>query len=113
MRTHAFDYRDLHTAPLELTSIHEEFKATIRRFAMENLRPAAIELDKLQPEDVVREGSLFWQNMRRMHELGYHTIFIPEEFGGIGFRVLATRRRRPERPPAGKGRVTFRRAILF
>jgi alkylation response protein AidB-like acyl-CoA dehydrogenase len=84
MSTRNYDYSDMNVANLELTPDHEELKATIRRFAMENLRPAAIELDKMRPEDVVKEGSLFWQNMRKMHELGYHTIFIPEEFGGIG-----------------------------
>ena len=80
----AYDYCDMHAAELELTDDHEELKQSLRRFAMENLRPASIELDKMSAEDVIREGSLFWQNMKKMHALGYHTIFVPEEYGGIG-----------------------------
>ena len=84
MSSHAYDYSDLNTAALELTAEHEELKSSVRRFAMENLRPASIELDRMKPEEVIKEGSLFWQNMRKMHELGYHTLFVPEAYGGIG-----------------------------
>ena len=41
-------YRELN---LELSEEHELLKEEVHRFAVEVLRPASIELDKLPPED--------------------------------------------------------------
>jgi len=79
-----FDYLDLNSAELKFTDEHEAFKQNVRKFAMENLRPAAIELDKMSPEDVIKEDSLFWKCMKKIHQNGYHTVLIPEELGGTG-----------------------------
>lgn len=84
-----YDYQDLHEAePMELTDEHEDLKKSVRKFAMEVIRPASIELDKMDPEDVIKKDSPYWACMKKMHELGYHTIFIPEEYGGIGLDPL-------------------------
>jgi alkylation response protein AidB-like acyl-CoA dehydrogenase len=85
----AYDYLDLQQAePVQFTDDHENLKKSVRKFAAEVLRPASIELDKMSPVDVIKEGSPYWQCMRQMHELGYHTIFIPEAYGGIGLDPL-------------------------
>ena len=85
----AYDYQDLQEAePIELTDEHEDLKKSVRKFAMEVMRPASIELDKMSPVDVIKPGSPYWDCMRKMHELGYHTIIIPEEYGGIGLDPL-------------------------
>jgi alkylation response protein AidB-like acyl-CoA dehydrogenase len=85
----AYDYLDLQQAdPIEYTDDHEDLKKSVRKFATEVIRPASVELDKMTPEEVSRKGSPYWQCMQQMHELGYHTIFIPEEYGGIGLDPL-------------------------
>ncbi len=73
---------------LELdTTINEEQKAVqdmARRFAMEVMRPAGIELDKLSdPADVIAEGSVLWDVMKKQRELDLHRAGIPKEFGGL------------------------------
>jgi alkylation response protein AidB-like acyl-CoA dehydrogenase len=85
----AYDYLDLQQAdPIAYTDDHEDLKKSVRKFATEVIRPASVELDKMTSEEVSRKGSLYWQCMQQMHELGYHTIFIPEEYGGIGLDPL-------------------------
>jgi len=85
----AYDYTDLQQGDqIAYTEDHEDLKKSVRKFAVEVIRPASIELDKMSPDDVVKKDSPYWQCMRQMHELGYHTIFIPEEYGGIGLDAL-------------------------
>jgi alkylation response protein AidB-like acyl-CoA dehydrogenase len=53
------------------------------------LKPASITLDKLaDPEDVIREGSVYWDVFRKYHELGRHLAAFPEELGGANLRGL-------------------------
>ena len=81
-----FNYLDLNE---ELTKEQIQLKLSIREFAQKVLRPAAKELDEFQnPEDVVKKGSLFWECMRKMRELDYHTAHIPAELGGMGLSPL-------------------------
>lgn len=85
----AYDYLDLHSAEqISLSQDHEALKTQVRKFVTEVVKPASIELDKMSAVDVIKEGSPYWTVMRKMHELGYHTIFIPEELGGIGLDPL-------------------------
>ncbi|NLW68385.1 MAG: acyl-CoA dehydrogenase family protein, partial [Bacteriovoracaceae bacterium] len=85
----AYDYTDLQQGDqIAYTEDHEDLKKSVRKFVAEVIRPASIELDKMSPDDVVKKDSPYWQCMRQMHELGYHTIFIPEEYGGIGLDAL-------------------------
>ena len=68
-----------------LTEEQIHLKNEVHRFAKEVLRPASIELDKLHdPEDVVKEGSVFWDVFRKYYELGYHVRTLPEALGGRG-----------------------------
>ena len=71
---------------LDMT-INEEQRAVrdmANRFAMEVMRPAGAELDKLaDPADVIAEGSVLWDVLRQQRELDLHKVGIPKEFGGL------------------------------
>jgi len=73
---------------LELTEEHELLKEEVHKFAVEVLRPASIELDRMSPEDVVKEGSLYWQCMAHMYRNNYHTVLISDAYGGLGLDPL-------------------------
>lgn len=80
------DYLDLN---IELTDEQIDLKKSVRKFAKEVLRPASIELDKLSnPADVLKKDSIYWNCMKQMKELGYHTVFIPDTYGGLGLSPL-------------------------
>lgn len=71
---------------LDLT-LSDEAKAmyeTIRKFAMEVMRPAGIQLDQLaDPADVIAKDSVLWDVIRTARELGLHKRGIPKEYGGM------------------------------
>jgi alkylation response protein AidB-like acyl-CoA dehydrogenase len=72
-----------------LTPTQESLKQEMHRFAAEVARPASVELDKLaDPEDVIKEGSVFWDVFRKFYELGHHVASLPEEMGGANIRGL-------------------------
>ena len=73
----------------QLNSDETSLKEQIHRFAAEVLRPAAAELDRLPPEDVIAEGSVLWDVFRKLYGLGYHTRALPEELGGVMLSPLA------------------------
>ncbi len=79
-------YTDLN---LELTDEQIALKEAVHTFSMEVLRPASIELDKLPPEDVIAKNSIYWDCMRQMYQNGYHTILVPDEYGGLGLDPLS------------------------
>jgi alkylation response protein AidB-like acyl-CoA dehydrogenase len=73
-----------------LTVQEQAIKTEVHRFAEEILRPASLELDKMQdPSDVIAEGSPYWEVFRRAYELGYHTAHLREELGGANLSPLA------------------------
>ncbi|CAD7846322.1 MAG: Acyl-CoA dehydrogenase [Olavius algarvensis Delta 4 endosymbiont] len=72
-------YQDLN---IDLTAEQIAIKEETHKFAKEVLRPASIELDKMAPEDVIK-SDLFWNAMKKGYELGFHTIFIPDTYGGL------------------------------
>lgn len=67
---------------IELTDEQNTIKEETHRFAKQVLRPASVELDKMAPEDVIR-SDLFWDAMKKGYELGFHTIFLPDSYGGL------------------------------
>ncbi|HQG30575.1 MAG TPA: acyl-CoA dehydrogenase family protein [Deltaproteobacteria bacterium] len=86
----AFEFTDLQeVSPIELSDYHEDLRKTLRKFATSVIRPVSVELDQMTPEEVIKKGSPFWSTMKQMHGLGYHTIFLPEAYGGIGLDPLA------------------------
>ena len=74
------NYLDL---DLDLTEEDIELKRAAHRFAKEVMRPIAKKLDEMTPEEVIAKDSPFWEFMRKAYELGYHTILIPEPYGGM------------------------------
>lgn len=68
---------------LDLTEEDIELKSAAQRFAREVMRPIAKKLDEMTPEQVIAKDSPFWEFMRKAYELGYHTIWIPESYGGM------------------------------
>ncbi len=74
---------------MDLTDEQIALKKSVHKFAKEVLRPAAMQLDALAgPEEVLKRESVYWDVMRQMKELGYHTAFIPDHFGGMGLSPL-------------------------
>ncbi len=78
-------YRELN---LELTEEHELLKEEVHKFAVEVLRPASIELDRMSPEDVIKPGSPYWECMAEMYRNNYHTVYVADEYGGLGLDPL-------------------------
>jgi alkylation response protein AidB-like acyl-CoA dehydrogenase len=73
----------------DITEEDEAVKTQVHRFAAEVLRPASIELDKMSPEQVIEEGSPYWDVMRQAYQLGYSRSYLPPALGGAGMSPLA------------------------
>lgn len=73
---------------LDLTEEHRLLKNEVHRFAVEVLRPASLELDKMSPEDVIKKGSPYWECMAQAYRNNYHTVLISDEYGGLGLDPL-------------------------
>ncbi|BBB33624.1 acyl-CoA dehydrogenase [Thermotomaculum hydrothermale] len=74
---------------IDLTEEQEVLKKEVHKFAVEVLRPAAIKLDKMTPEEVIAENSIYWDVMKKMYELGYHTVHTPDEYGGMALDPIS------------------------
>jgi len=79
-------YHDLN---IDLTPEQIAIKEETHKFAKEVLRPASIELDKMAPEEVIK-SDLMWNALRKGYDLGFHTIFIPDGYGGLATDPLET-----------------------
>ncbi|UCD56634.1 MAG: acyl-CoA dehydrogenase family protein [Candidatus Hydrogenedentota bacterium] len=67
-----------------LTDEQKAVRDLSRKFAMEVVRPAGIELDKLaDPADVIAEGSVLWDVLRKFRRLDLHKLAIPKALGGM------------------------------
>jgi len=75
---------------LELTKELIMIKQETHKFAAEVFRPASLELDKINDPDEVIKSPVFWDTMKKGYELGYHTMFIPDTWGGLGSDPLET-----------------------
>ncbi len=74
---------------IELTEEQEALKREVHKFAVEVLRPASIELDKKTPEEVIAPDSVYWDVMKKMYQLGYHTVHTPDEYGGMALDPIS------------------------
>jgi len=63
-------------------------KETTHKFAKEVMRPVAKELDEMTPEEVIAPKSPFWDFMKKAYKLKYHTILLPDVYGGLGATTL-------------------------
>jgi alkylation response protein AidB-like acyl-CoA dehydrogenase len=68
---------------LDITDEHAAIWKTTKEFVTNVWRPADIELDQMSdPEDVIAEGSVLWDVVRKSHQLGYHALGFPRAYGG-------------------------------
>ena len=79
-------YHDLN---IDLTAEQIAIKEETHKFANEVLRPASIELDKMAPDEVIK-SDVMWNALRKGYDLGFHTIFIPDAYGGLATDPLET-----------------------
>ena len=75
---------------IDLTKAQNTMKEETHRFAREVLRPASLELDKIDDPDAVIKSPLFWDTMKQGYDLGYHTIFLPDSYGGLATDPIET-----------------------
>jgi len=81
------DYLDL---DLNLTDEAKAIYETARKFGMEIMRPAGIELDKLaDPADIISDGSVLYDVFKKFRELGFHKIGLPQALGGMKEEIPA------------------------
>jgi alkylation response protein AidB-like acyl-CoA dehydrogenase len=80
-------YRDLN---MDLTPEQIAIKEETHKFAKEVLRPASLELDKISDPQEMIKSDLLHSTLRNGYELGYHTIFIPDSYGGLATDPLET-----------------------
>ena len=73
---------------LKLTERQEALKASVHKFSKEVFRPAGEKIDKLNPDEIVKAGSLWWECKKQFREIDLHASFIPEKFGGLGMGPL-------------------------
>lgn len=72
-------YTDLNK---ELTDEQKMLKQRMHEFAAQVLRPAAWELDKMSPDDVIAPGSRLRDVFRMAYEQEFHLRGFPEALGG-------------------------------
>ena len=65
-----------------LTEDQIQLREQTHRFAAEVLRPAALELDLLSPEEAIAPESRLWEVFRQAYKAGYHLRSFPPELGG-------------------------------
>lgn len=75
---------------MDLTKAQIAMKEETRRFAKEVLRPASLELDKIHDPAEVIASPLFWRTMKQGYYLGYHTILLPDTYGGLASDPIET-----------------------
>ncbi len=73
---------------LNLTEEDVALKRAANKFAKDVMRPIAKQLDEMTPEQVIAKDSPLWDFMKKAYELGYHTILIPESYGGMDLTSL-------------------------
>jgi len=67
-----------------LTEEQIHLREQTHRFAADVLRPGAMELDSLSPEQVIAPQSRLWEVFRQAYKAGYHLRSFPPELGGAG-----------------------------
>jgi acyl-CoA dehydrogenase len=75
------DYLDI---DLNLTSEDSAIQQNAHKFAENVMRPIAKQLDEMEPEQAVAEGSPLFTFLQKAYELGFHIGDFPEALGGMG-----------------------------
>ena len=72
----------------DLTSEQVALKEQSHQFAANVLRPASVQLDELDPQEVIAPGSVLWDVFRQAYRQGFHLLQFPEEQGGANLGAL-------------------------
>jgi len=72
----------------ELNKEDTLLKRNVHKFVEEIVRPASLTLDKMEPEERVKEYSPYFKVIKAMKYHGYHRIHLPQELGGLGLTSL-------------------------
>lgn len=72
----------------ELTPDQIRLREETHRFAAEVMRPAAMELDAVAPNEVIAANSPLRRVFAQAYKLGYHLRAFPPELGGPGFAPM-------------------------
>jgi alkylation response protein AidB-like acyl-CoA dehydrogenase len=76
------DSESSHSGPnLQLSSEHEMIRQVARDFAQNEIAPIAAEFDE--------SGEFPYESIRKMGEMGFMGIEVPEEYGGAGMDTMA------------------------
>ncbi|MDJ0855189.1 MAG: acyl-CoA dehydrogenase family protein [Desulfobacterales bacterium] len=78
-------YLDLN---IELTKEDIMLKEAAHEFARDVMRPVAQEMDRMTAAETVAPDSPFWEFKKKAYELDFHTILIPDSYGGMGLSPL-------------------------
>ncbi|HDD52640.1 MAG TPA: acyl-CoA dehydrogenase family protein, partial [Thermosulfidibacter takaii] len=65
----------------EFTEEQRMVRDMVRRFAEDELKPKAAEMDK--------KGEIFPEIYQQLAELGLFGVYVPEEYGGAGMDVVS------------------------
>jgi len=75
---------------VDLTKEHVALWKSTKEFLSKVWRPASVELDRLaDPADVIAEGSVLWDVLRKSYELEYHIMSFPKDLGGLEMDALS------------------------
>jgi len=58
------------------------------KFAEQEMRPVARELDLMTAEEAIADDSPLWPFYEKAYSLGYHKLLLPECYGGLGLTPL-------------------------
>ncbi len=72
----------------DLTPDQVRLREETHRFAVEVMRPVAMELDGMAPDEVIAPGSPLRRAFAQSYKLGYHLRAFPPELGGPGFAPM-------------------------
>lgn len=73
---------------LDLSPEDIAIRKAAREFAQKVMRPVSRELDTMSPEAAIAESSPLWIFLKKAYELDFHTVMIPEYYGGQGLSPL-------------------------
>ena len=73
---------------LDLSKEDLMLKKAAHEFARDVMRPVAQELDRMTADEAVAPDSPLWDFKKKAHELDFHTILIPDSYGGMGLSPL-------------------------
>lgn len=65
-----------------------QLRQQAHRFSSEVLRPAALELDALSPDEVIAPKSRLWDVFRQAYTAGYHLRSFPPDLGGANMSPM-------------------------